>query len=232
MLRRNKNLCESPKKRCTPRDPAAPRASTPGSVNMKAAKELLRENYAEDVNGRLRAPGFITTLKGVTGRTQADKIANLRRVLATCRRVGIPLLKVNGSGFKSYRTLVSQCAVRMTQPVPNIFSERVGGTTQQRAVRNFKLLGRKAALPSPPPFEPSPKDKKLLEAIEGRAAVKNMMETIMNNVKNNNMVNDDDEDYNLSNPVFGFGRRLRFGNRRYGFGNRVYGFGNNPYMYY
>jgi mRNA-degrading endonuclease RelE of RelBE toxin-antitoxin system len=143
MLIRNKNLCESPKKRCTPRDPAAPRASKPGSVNMKAAKEILRENYAEDVNGRLRAPGFITTLKGVTGRTQADKIANLRRVLATCRRARIPLLKVNGSGFKSYRTLVSQCAVRMTQPVPNIFSEHLGGTTQQRAVKNF-LLGRKA----------------------------------------------------------------------------------------
>jgi len=275
MLKRNKNLCESPKKRCTPRDPAAPRASTPGSVNMKAAKEILRENYAEDVNGRLRAPGFITTLKGVTGRTQADKIANLRRVLATCRRVGIPLLKVNGSGFKSYRTLVSQCAVRMTQPVPNIFSRR---TTQQRAVDNFKILlrnrkakqagqpktdantldkgvqqvgedgnmwktygkppNRKWALmgmvneTSYPPFEPSPKDKKLLEAIEGRAAVKNMMETVMNNVRKNNGVNDDEEEYNLNNPVFEFGRRLRFGNRRYGFGNRVYGFGNNPYMYY
>jgi hypothetical protein len=331
MLIRNKNLCESPKKRCTPRDPAAPRASKPGSVNMKAAKEILRENYAEDVNGRLRAPGFITTLKGVTGRTQADKIANLRRVLATCRRARIPLLKVNGSGFKSYRTLVSQCAVRMTQPVPNIFSEHLGGTTQQRAVKNF-LLGRKAKQAGQPKTNANTLDEgvkrvgedgftwktygnppdrkwalmgmvnetladanKALEVVNKSASkpeIKNAAEvavrsadnallTLENNPTNPGLNDAATEAVGIAveavkqasktlspatvailksklsklkknreivieemvsgimgrviannEPVFDFGRRLRFGNRRYGFGNRRYGFGNNRYMYY
>jgi hypothetical protein len=93
---------------------------------MKAAKELLRNNYSMVINGVQRAPGFITTLKGVTGKNPAEKIANLRRVLSTCKRVGVPLLKKTGKGFKAYRTLVSQCSVTMTRPVQNIFAQSPG----------------------------------------------------------------------------------------------------------
>jgi len=121
ILRRNLKKCNSGSS-----EPKTPRASKPGSINMKAAKELLRNNYSMILNGKSRAPGFITTLKGVTGKNPAEKIANLRRVLSTCKRVGVPLLKKTGKGFKAYSTLVSQCNVRMTTPVQNIFSQRPG----------------------------------------------------------------------------------------------------------
>jgi hypothetical protein len=140
MLSKNKDRCDAPKKRCVPREDAPPRPSKPGSINMKAAKALLRNNYSMVINGVQRAPGFITTLKGVTGKTPADKIVNLRRVLATCKRAGIPLLKQTGNGFKAYRTLVTQCKVTMTRPVQNIFSQRPGKAINNVFLNKLKAL--------------------------------------------------------------------------------------------
>ena len=141
MLNKNKDRCDAPKKRCIPRDDAPQRVSSkPGSINMKAAKELLRTNYSMVINGIRRAPGFITTLKGVTGKTPTDKIVNLRRVLSTCKYAGIPLLKHNGKGFKAYRTLVSQCKVTMTKPVQNIFAQRPGKSVNNMLLNKLKGL--------------------------------------------------------------------------------------------
>jgi hypothetical protein len=67
------------------------------------------------VNGKARAPPFITNLVGVTGNGTAEKIANLRRTLSTCKKMGVPLMRSDGKKFKSYRTLVSQCGVTFTR---------------------------------------------------------------------------------------------------------------------
>jgi len=96
-----------------------PRTSKPvrstSSVNLANAKKILRENYSMIVNGKARAPPFITNLVGVTGNGTAEKIANLRRTLSTCKKMGIPLMRSDGKKFKTYRTLVSQCGVTFTR---------------------------------------------------------------------------------------------------------------------
>jgi hypothetical protein len=196
MLKKNKDICDTPKKRCIPREDAPPRVSSkPGSVNMKAAKELLRKNYSMLINGVQRAPGFITTLKGVTGKNPAEKIANLRRVLSTCKRVGVPLLKKTGKGFKAYRTLVSQCKVTISKPVQNIFSERPGGSVNNRLLSKIRAF--RAAKASKP--LPTVEAAMLAQPV---APVQNLDE-FYQDALNTPLPND-----------FGM-RRLRFGFRRY-----------------
>jgi len=79
--------------------------------SLTDAKKKLRRSYGITLNGKLRAPGFITTLEGVSGKKPSEKIAKVVRVLSTCKKLGVPLLTSNGKKFKSYRTLVSQCKV-------------------------------------------------------------------------------------------------------------------------
>ena len=170
--------------------PPRPRVPKPGAIDMRAAKASLRNTFAQLINGKLRAPGFITTLAGVTGRTPADKIANLRRVLSACKRAGIPLLKKTGRGFKSYRTLITQCNVRMTSPTAGgLLSERVGGTTLQRALAKFKANRGTA-----PVFGPAP-------ALEGYEAPDEFVDTPSSF-----------DEFGRRMSRFG---RLRFGARRY-----------------
>ena len=190
ILRRNIKKCNNGSSA-----PKTPRAPKPGSIDMKAAKALLRNNYSMLLNGKSRAPGFITTLKGVTGKNPAEKIANLRRVLSTCKRVGVPLLKKSGKGFKSYRTLISQCKVTMSTPVQNIFSERPGGSVNNRLLSKIRAFrAAKASKPLP-----------TVEAamLARPAAPVQTLDEFYQDALNTPLPND-----------FGM-RRLRFGFRRY-----------------
>ena len=90
------------------------------SFSITDAKNKLRAAYSINLNGAMRAPKFITTLEGVTGNGAGNKIANLRRVLSSCKKMGVPLVKENGK-FKKYRTLVDQCGVTF-KTTPGIMS--------------------------------------------------------------------------------------------------------------
>ena len=78
--------------------------------NLKAAdlinmKKKLKQSYSMNIDGKPKAPSFINTLKDVTGHGSAEKIANLRRVLSTCRKMGVPLVRSDGKKFKEYKYL-------------------------------------------------------------------------------------------------------------------------------
>jgi len=104
------------------------------SVNILAAKKLLRTNYSVSVNGKMKAPSFITTLRGVNGKSGAEKVANLRRVLSTCKKVGIPLLKNNTRTFKAYRTLVTQCKIKFSSAMDSsVLNQKRGLEANQKA---------------------------------------------------------------------------------------------------
>ena len=129
------------------------------SVNILAAKKLLRTNYSVSFKGKMRAPSFITTLRGVNGKSGAEKVANLRRVLSTCKKVGIPLLKKNTRTFKAYRTLVSQCKIKFSSAMDSsVLNQKRGLEANQKAsarleskLKDFrkKLALRRAAKASP-----------------------------------------------------------------------------------
>ena len=124
------------------------------SVNILAAKKLLRTNYSVSVNGKMKAPSFITTLRGVNGKSGAEKVANLRRVLSTCKKVGVPLIKKNTRTFKSYRTLVTQCKIKFSSAMDSsVLNQKRGLEANQKAsamleskLKNFrkKLALRRA----------------------------------------------------------------------------------------
>lgn len=126
--------------------------STKGTKGTKktGSKNILKSNYSVLVKGKMKAPSFISTLKGVSGKTRNDKLANLRRVLSTCKKKRISLLKKNGTGFKSYRTLVSQCGVTFKTPTStSILNEKPGKLARNKGVyrvlRQYDLYrGRKA----------------------------------------------------------------------------------------
>jgi hypothetical protein len=104
------------------------------SVNILAAKKLLRTNYSVSVKGKMKAPSFITTLRGVNGKSGAEKVANLRRVLSTCKKVGVPLLKKNTKSFKSYRTLVTQCKIKFSKSMDSsVLNQKRGLEVTQKA---------------------------------------------------------------------------------------------------
>jgi hypothetical protein len=104
------------------------------SVNILAAKKLLRTNYSVSVNGKMKAPSFITTLRGVNGKSGAEKVANLRRVLSTCKKVGVPLIKKNTRTFKSYRTLVTQCKIKFSSAMDSsVLNQKRGLEANQKA---------------------------------------------------------------------------------------------------
>ncbi len=92
--------------------------------DLKRAKDMLKKKYAQSINGKLKVPSFLNTMTTVNGKTSADKIANINRVLITCKKMGVPLLKKDGRAFKSYRTLVSQCSVRFRKASPSGVFER------------------------------------------------------------------------------------------------------------
>jgi hypothetical protein len=123
--------------------------STKGTKKT-GSKNILKTNYSVLVKGKMKAPSFISTLKGVSGKTRNDKLANLRRVLSTCKKKRISLLKKNGTGFKSYRTLVSQCGVTFKTPTStSILNEKPGKLARNkglyRVLRQYDLYrGRKA----------------------------------------------------------------------------------------
>lgn len=132
-----KKVTRSTRKKTTRKKSTTPKSS----INILAAKKLLRSNYSQMVKGKMRAPSFITTLKSVNGKSGAEKIANLRRVLSSCKKMGIPLLKANGSGFKSYRTLVASCKVTFSRPTgTSVLGEKRGKEAINKA---DTLLNRK-----------------------------------------------------------------------------------------
>ena len=92
--------------------------------DLKRAKDMLKKKYAQSINGKLKVPSFLSSMTTVNGKTSADKIANINRVLITCKKMGVPLLKKDGKMFKSYRTLVSQCSVRFRKASPSGVFER------------------------------------------------------------------------------------------------------------
>ena len=109
VLKRNVKKCGTPKK---------------SGFDLKRAKDMLKKKYAQMVNGKLKVPSFLSNMTTVNGKTGTDKIANVNRVLLTCKKMGVPLLKKGGKAFKSYRTLVSKCNVRFSKESPSGVFER------------------------------------------------------------------------------------------------------------
>jgi hypothetical protein len=106
---------------------------------LNRPKKILRTGYSTQLKGKSKSPPFITTLQGVTGRTRDEKVANMRRVLSTCKKVGIPLVKQNGTGFKSYRTLVTQCGVKFRTPTStSILNQKPGKLARNKGLARVK----------------------------------------------------------------------------------------------
>ena len=70
--------------------------------------------YAVVIGGKRRLPTFATTLSGICGRCKEEKLEKARIVLATCKKNGIPITRVDGEGFKGFSTLKSQCKAYFT----------------------------------------------------------------------------------------------------------------------
>ena len=98
------------------------------SVNLRNAKQQLKDRYSQILDGKRKSPGFITNMKTVNGKNSAEKIANINRVLTACRRAGVSLIKRDGKNFKAFSTLVGQCNVKFSRESPSgsILSDRRG----------------------------------------------------------------------------------------------------------
>jgi hypothetical protein len=117
---------------------AVAKAVGASGFSLVDAKKKLRVTYAVSVNGKLKAPGFIGTLNGVTGRGPIEKIANLRRVLSSCKKMGVKLVKKDGK-FKTYRTLVGQCGVKFrSTPAPIALSNLLAKRRARKAASASK----------------------------------------------------------------------------------------------
>ena len=127
--------CKSGKVRCAVTGRCVTRKNVKKCGTPKApgkfdnAVRILKENYSFDIKGKSKSPSFITNRKKVSGKNTAEKIANIRRVLSTCKRAGVKLVKVdrngNPTGFKAFSTLVRQCNVTFSKEskAGTIFSE-------------------------------------------------------------------------------------------------------------
>jgi hypothetical protein len=122
--------------------------------SLANAKKILKKNYSMMVNGRARSPPFITNLSGVTGHGTAEKIANLRRTLSSCKKMGIPLMRSDGKKFKTYRTLVTQCGVTFTKTPKTLHASNLVAKWRARksmvrpnSDNYMPLLDNKAPLP-------------------------------------------------------------------------------------
>ena len=200
------------------------------SVNILAAKKLLRTNYSVSVKGKMRAPSFITTLRGVNGKSGAEKVANLRRVLSTCKKVGVPLLKKNMKSFKTYRTLVTQCKIKFSSSMDSsVLNQKRGLEANQKAsamleskLKNFReklALRRAERVPglNSKVATVQNKPKKQMLLLDNKPYNKQML------LLDNKPYNDSDEFYDsapnfdysqeyeqaLKTPLPEFGRRVR-----------------------
>ena len=70
--------------------------------------------YAVNMDGKRRLPSFAKTLRGITGTCKEEKLEKARIVLASCKRAGIPITRIDRNGFKSFSTLKSQCKAHFT----------------------------------------------------------------------------------------------------------------------
>jgi hypothetical protein len=84
------------------------------NFSLSDAKKKLKVSFSVNVNGKIKSPPFISTMEQVTGRNSLEKIANLRRVLSSCKKMGVSLVKKNGT-FKKYKTLIRDCGVKFTK---------------------------------------------------------------------------------------------------------------------
>ena len=131
MLRKNLKKCHG--------SVAVAKAVGASGFSLVDAKRKLRVTYAVSVNGKLKAPGFIGTLNGVTGRGPIEKIANLRRVLSSCKKMGVSLVKKDGK-FKTYRTLVGQCGVKFrSTPAPIALSNVIAKYRARKAASKQQM---------------------------------------------------------------------------------------------
>jgi len=185
------------------------------SVNILAAKKLLRTNYSVAFKGKMRAPSFITTLRGVNGKSGAEKVANLRRVLSTCKKVGVPLLKKNMKSFKSYRTLVSQCKIKFSSAMDSsVLNQKRGLEANQKAsarleskLKEFrkKLALRRAARVPGSNVKLATKPKKQMLLLDNKPY--NDSDEFYDSAPNFDY--SEDYDQALKTPLPEFGRRIR-----------------------
>jgi hypothetical protein len=161
MLRKNLKKCHG--------SVAVAKAVGVSGFSLVDAKKKLRVTYAVSVNGKLKAPGFIGTLKGVTGRGPIEKIANLRRVLSSCKKMGVKLVKQDGK-FKTYRTLVGQCGVKFrSTPAPIALSNVLAKYRARKAASKQQMPEYKPSAQAPKqlmlewkPSAPAPAPKQLM----------------------------------------------------------------------
>jgi hypothetical protein len=171
MLRKNLKKCHG--------SVAVAKAVGASGFSLVDAKKKLSATYAVSVNGKLKAPGFIGTLNGVTGRGPIEKIANLRRVLSSCKKMGVSLVKKDGK-FKTYRTLVGQCGVKFrSTPAPialsNVIAKyRARKAASKQQMPEYKPLAPKQLMIEYKPSAPAPKQL-MLEYKPSAPAPKQLM---------------------------------------------------------
>jgi len=110
------------------------------NFSLSSAKKKLRATYSIMVNGKAKAPKFISTLEGVNGRGSAEKIANLRRLLSTCKKVGVPLLRSDGKKFKTYKTLVGQCGATFSKTPRGVHLSNLLSKLKKRKSQRYTPL--------------------------------------------------------------------------------------------
>lgn len=111
---RCKKSKKSPVKRSTSKRGISKRVSYT-SERYKEVKQMLR-NMVMSVSGAAKGPTWVTTFKGIPGKSAEEKIANVRRVVLTCKKNGVSLLTRRGT-YKSFGTLMSQCQSNVKAPV-------------------------------------------------------------------------------------------------------------------
>ena len=160
-----------------PRARKTPTTSGLSGSSLASAKKKLKSSYSMMVNGKSRAPPFISTLTGVTGHGMSEKIANLRRTLSTCKKMGVPLMHSNGKKFKTYRTLVGQCGVTFTKTpkgmhLSNLIAKRRSRQNGPTMDLTSFLAGRSNLRgpqpPAPPMGGPKPLYKQPYIKLRGR----------------------------------------------------------------
>jgi len=91
---------------------------TSGDINVKAAKQMLGSKVMS-MSGLKTAPSWVSSFKGVSGPTIAEKAGRVNRTLLACKQMGIPLVQKNGKKYKAFSTLKAQCGVRFTRENKN-----------------------------------------------------------------------------------------------------------------
>jgi len=128
--------CKSPKRRRSGRC-VLPKKYRKARVSRRSKTSVTGES-----------PSWVVTLRGVSGKNRSEKKARALRLVNACKAMGVSLRKKKGKGFKSFRTLVTQCGVRFT--TRNKIVTKTGATKVMAKYLKRKVARRRASAASKP----------------------------------------------------------------------------------